>query len=68
MAGEEGRLPRLLTTKQLAKATGLPVWRVHELALGKSGPPFLRVGRTRRYPEDAVVRWIQEKSHTLEEE
>lgn len=35
MATDDVRLPRLLTTKQLAAETGLPLWRLHSLALGK---------------------------------
>lgn len=55
-------LPRLLSTKELARATGLAVWRLHELAATGEGPLFLRVGKTRRYPEDGVARWIAQQS------
>lgn len=62
----EGPLPRLLTTRELADALGLPIWRLHELARG-GGPPFIRVGRTRRYPEDAARRWIEEQMRAAAE-
>lgn len=63
-----GQLPRLMTTRMLSTALGLPIWRLNELALGSKGPPFIRIGRTRRYPEDAVRRWIEEQAHNHEEE
>jgi len=63
----ESMLPRLLTTRQLAAATGLPVWRIHELCTTGKGPPFIWVGRTRRFAEDAVVAWIKEQSNANKE-
>ena len=62
MTSSDVRVPRLLTTKELAAATGLPVWRIHELVAQGKGPPYLRVGRTYRYASDAVVQWIKEQS------
>ena len=63
---ESVRIPKLLTVKQLAAATGLPTWRIHELcAQGKL--PYLRVGRTLRFAEDRVVQWIAEQSTSKEE-
>ena len=53
------KVPKLLTTRELAAATGLPRWRIHELVAQRKGPPHLRVGRTLRFAEDAVVRWIE---------
>ena len=55
-------IPRLLTARQLAAATGLPIWREHELVARGLGPPHLRIGRTLRFPADQVVRWIGEQS------
>jgi excisionase family DNA binding protein len=58
------RIPKLLTVQQLAAATGLPVWRVDELASQKK-LPFLRVGKCYRFAEDAVARWIQEQQSNI---
>lgn len=55
-------VPRLLTTRQLAEQTGLPLWRVHELVSRGDGPPHMRIGRTLRFPVDGVVEWIREKT------
>lgn len=61
------KVPRLLTVKQLAEQTGIPVWRIHEMCAQKK-LPFLRVGKTYRFAEDAVVKWIEEQSKTSREE
>ena len=60
--GSNGVIPRLLTTRELAKATGIAVWRLHQLCAKGDGPPFIRVGRTRRFSETAVAQWIEEQS------
>lgn len=58
----EAKVPRLLTTKQLAEATGIPRWRIFELVRRGKGPRFMRVGNTLRFPADGVIAWIQEQS------
>jgi excisionase family DNA binding protein len=68
MMSSDVRVPKLLTTRQLAEATGIPRWRIHELCAQGKGPPFLRVGRTLRFAEDAVVQWIQDQSNTSHKE
>lgn len=67
MASETVRLPRLLTVKQLAAETGLPVWRIHEMAARGEGPPRIRIGRTYRFPEDGVRQWMREQSNNNKE-
>jgi len=57
------RIPELLTVRELAAATGIPRWRIHELCAQKKGPPFLRIGKTFRFAEDAVAKGIQEQSN-----
>lgn len=64
----EVKVPRLLTVKQLADLTGLPVWRIHQMCSENTAPPHLRIGKTIRFPEDAVVAWIQEQSTSKEQE
>ena len=55
-------IPKLLTTKQLSAATGLPRWRIFELVQTGKAPPHLRIGRTLRFPADAVNEWIAAQS------
>lgn len=50
-------LPRLLTAREVADATGLPAWRVYELM--RSGAlPHVRLGRACRYSAAAVSEWL----------
>ncbi len=56
---------RLLTTKQLAEALGVPRWRVFELVAQGKGPPHFRVGKTLRFPETAVAEWIRSQCSTM---
>jgi len=68
MAGEV-RVPRLLTLKEVEQATGIKRWRTYALIQQGKGPRHLRIGKTIRVPEDALVQWIEEQSkpHTEEE-
>lgn len=51
-------LPRLLTAKAVAAATGIPTWRIYELT--RSGDiPHVRLGRAIRYPATEVTRWLK---------
>jgi excisionase family DNA binding protein len=59
----EVKVSRLLTVKELSKATGLATWRLWELVRKGKGPPFVRIGRSIRFPEDAVVQWIREQTN-----
>ncbi len=63
----EGRVPRLLTTKELSERTGLARWRVFELVARGKGPRFMRIGKTLRFPEDGVAQWINEQSKHVED-
>ena len=54
-------VPRLLRVSQVAEQTGLEKWRIYQLLKAGQGPPFLRIGRTIRVSEPALVRWIQER-------
>jgi excisionase family DNA binding protein len=59
----EPMVPRLLTTKQLAEATGIPRWRLFELVRQGKAPPHMRVGNTLRFPVDGVVEWIARQTN-----
>ena len=62
----ESKVPRLLTTKQLSKQTGIAYWRLLELVAKGKGPRHMRVGQTLRFPEDGVVAWIDEQTNKKE--
>ena len=54
---ESATLPRLLTARQVAEATGIPVARLYELT--RTGDlPHTRLGRTVRYAAPALRDWI----------
>jgi excisionase family DNA binding protein len=63
MATSEVQVPKLLTVAELAKRTGISKWRWYELIPQGKAPPYLRVGKTFRFAEDAVVKWIAEQSN-----
>jgi len=56
------RVPRLLRIKEVAKLTGLAPWRLYEQLARGEGPPHMRVGKTIRVPEDALVKWIEKQT------
>lgn len=60
-------VPRLLTTKELSDATGLPRWRIFELIAEDKAPRHMRIGKTYRFPEDSVVLWIDEQTNSHKE-
>lgn len=59
MAGDAIRVPRLLRVRDLSELTGLARWRIYELIAEGKGPPHIRIGATIRFPEDAIVKWIE---------
>lgn len=54
----ENPLPKLYSAKEVAKATGLPLWRIYELT--REGMiPHVSVGARYRYAEDQLLDWIR---------
>ena len=66
MSTETKTLQRLLTPKQVAAMTGLPLWTVRDLVKKGEGPPFVLFGRRYMFPEDGIApwwdRWIKEQT------
>jgi len=60
------RVPRLLRIREVVKLTGIESWRLYELIARGEGPPHMRVGKTLRIPEDALVKWIEEQTQKKE--
>ena len=50
---------RLLSVRELARATGLQVWRIYSLLREGKGPPYIKVGSTFRFPIRAVQLWLE---------
>jgi predicted DNA-binding transcriptional regulator AlpA len=71
---EEVKVPRLLTTAQLAKLTNIPAWRILQLVKGRPDkrskkanplpppPPHIRIGRSILFREDRVAQWINDQT------
>jgi excisionase family DNA binding protein len=53
-------VPRLLRIKDVAKLTGIEQWRLYELIERGEGPKSMRIGRTIRISEIALIQWIEE--------
>lgn len=56
-------LPRLLTAQEVAKATGLPLHRVYELAR-RGALPHVRLGRSLRFSAQSLLAWIDRGGST----
>ena len=67
MSSELMRVPKLLTVRELSQATGIPTWRLYELVAQGKAPPHLRIGKTFRFPEDGVVKWIHDQTSSKNE-
>ena len=60
--GDSVDVPRLLSVKQVARITGVQRFRIYAWIRSGDGPPFLKIGKTFRFPEDQLVAWIREQS------
>jgi excisionase family DNA binding protein len=61
-------IPRLLRIKEVAQITGLERWRLYQMIQEGTAPPVIRIGRTFRISESALVKWIEEQQRTSVEE
>lgn len=52
-------VPRLLRVREAAEVTGIEKWRLYALLKRGEGPAHMRVGRTIRISETALVEWIE---------
>lgn len=59
---------RLLRVREVAKLTGIEKWRLYELIKRGKGPPSMRIGKTIRISQTALVRWIEEQHATNHQE
>lgn len=51
-------LRQLLTSSQIAELLQIPVRTLDDWAYRGEGPPFVRIGRHRRYAPDELERWL----------
>ncbi|WP_431694235.1 helix-turn-helix transcriptional regulator [Microbacterium maritypicum] len=51
-------LPRLLSIDDLAAYLGVPRRTLDGWRARRVGPPFVKFGKTVRYPEHALLRWM----------
>lgn len=65
MATRQKQVPRLLRVREAAKQTGIERWRFYELLKCGEGPPHMRIGRTIRISETALVEWIEQQHHVM---
>ncbi|HZD52677.1 MAG TPA: helix-turn-helix domain-containing protein [Woeseiaceae bacterium] len=56
----DGSLPRLLTAREVAEATRLPLSTVYELSRRGEIPTVRIGGRTLRFAAPAIRSWIEE--------
>ena len=52
------RLQRLLTAAEVAERTGVPRWRIYELAR-QGEMPVVRLGRSFRFSAATVAAWLE---------
>jgi excisionase family DNA binding protein len=55
---------RTLRVKDLAASLGIPAWRLYQMIDRGEAPPHFRVGKTVRFPEAGVRRWIDQQTNT----
>lgn len=53
-------LTKLLRVPDVVRLTGLEKWRVYDLVSSEE-IPYMRIGRTIRFSEAALVAWIEEQ-------
>lgn len=58
---QSSSIPRLLRVSEVAERTGISRWRIYEMIDRGEGPPHMRIGRTIRISEAALVVWIEEQ-------
>ena len=52
------KLPRLLKAREVSEALGIPKWRIYKL-VQDGGMPAVRLGRSVRFDEKALAKWLQ---------
>lgn len=56
------RLERLLSIQELSEYLGVPVKTLYSWRAQQVGPRAVTVGRALRYPESAIVAWLEAQS------
>lgn len=58
------QLPKLLTEHELCEYLGKSRAWAQRARMEGNGPPFVKIGRTPRYPADKVEKWFMETERT----
>ena len=53
---------RTLRVKDLALSLAIPVWRIYAMVKQGKAPPHFTIGKTVRFHEVAVRRWLEEQT------
>lgn len=53
--------PTLLTVRDVAEITHVPISTVHHWALRGEGPPSFKLGKHRRYDAAEVAAWLADR-------
>ena len=56
------RLERLLSIQELSEYLGVPVKTLYSWRAQRVGPRAVNVGRALRYPESAIIAWLEAQS------
>lgn len=54
--------PDYLREPQVAETTGLAPSTLAKMRSRGGGPPFVKVGRIVRYPEDKLLEWLESRT------
>jgi predicted DNA-binding transcriptional regulator AlpA len=58
--GQVGLIPRQLTEEQVASILGVSVAWCQRMRWAGGGPPYRKIARAVRYPEDLLRAWIEQ--------
>jgi predicted DNA-binding transcriptional regulator AlpA len=61
-------LPKLLTERELCEYLGKSKAWAQRARVEGNGPPFVKIGRTPKYPADTLEKWVMatERTNTVE--
>lgn len=64
----EVQVPKLLRVAEVEERTGVQRWRLYEMLKRGQGPAYIKIGKTIRISETALVAWIKEQESKPKEE
>ncbi len=58
-------VPKLLRVHEVAELTGVEKWRLYSLIKAGKGPQYMKIGKTIRISETALMEWIDEQHNEV---